>query len=106
MSTIAPGSKIAVTITRSPSNAAAKKTLVRVLSRDAGVKKENARLAKTRKVNTRVTVRGGRLRVWEGRLVKQHPVKGVVGETGTFLATLDVLKDLASVAAFVEVKAA
>lgn len=106
MSTIAPGNKIAVTIVKTPTNVAARKTLVRVLSRDAGVKKTNARLYATRKANERVTVRGGRLRLWEGRVVKQHPVKGNIGETGTFTATLDVLKDLASVARFVEVKAA
>ncbi len=106
MSTIAPGNKIAVTIVKTPTNVAARKTLVRVLSRDAGVKKTNARLYATRKANERVTVRGGRLRLWEGRVVTQHPVKGNIGETGTFTATLDVLKDLASVARFVEVKAA
>lgn len=106
MSTIAPGNKILVSVVKTPSTAAAKKTIVRILSRDAGVKKSNARLYATRKANERITVRGGRLRLWEGRLVKQHPVKGVVGETGTFTATLDVLKDLASVARFVEVKAA
>lgn len=102
----APGSKIAVKVVKTPSNAAARKTIVRVLSRDKGIQAENARLYGTRKANKRVTVRGGRLRVWEGRLVKQHAIKGNIGDAGTFTCTLDVLTDLASVARFVEVSAA
>ena len=46
------------------------------------------------------------LRVWEGRLPKQRPVTGSLGESGTILASTDVLADLKSVERFVEVSAA
>jgi len=49
---------------------------------------------------------GGRWRVWESRLAKQHPVKGALGEQGTFVASVDVLRDLKSVERFIEVQAA
>jgi len=101
---IKPGSTITVTITKQPTNDAARKTLVRLLSKDANVVKENARLRQVRKVNAVEKQRGGRVRLWAGRLVKQHPVKGVLGESGQILATVDVLRDLKSVERFIEVK--
>ena len=50
-----------------------------------------------------MSTRGGRWRIWESRLVKQRPVKGDVGEQGTFLATPDVIRDLRGVSKFIEV---
>jgi len=106
MSEVAPGSTVTVKIVKVPANAAAQKTLVRLLSKDSAVVQENKRLKRVRRANETYSTRGGRWRIWEGRLNKQRPVKGVVGEQGTFTASVDVLRDLKSVARFVEVSAA
>jgi hypothetical protein len=106
MADITPGSNVNIKIVKTPTNASARKTLVRILSKDADVVAENKRLKKVRKTNQTHSPRGGRWRVWEGRLAKQHPVKGDVGEAGTVLASPDVLTDLKSVEKFVEVTAA
>ena len=101
MADITPGSTV-----KTPTNASARKTLVRILSKDAEVVAENKRLKKVRKTNQTHSPRGGRWRVWEGRLPKQRPVTGDIGEAGTVLASPDVLTDLKSVERFVEVSAA
>ncbi len=103
---ITPGSTITVNIVKQPTNAAASKTLVRVLSKDPAIVAENKRLKKVRAKNAKPNQRGGRVRLWAGRLVKQHPIKGQLGESGTLVASPDVIKDLASVERFIEVKAA
>ena len=101
---IAPGSKINVKIVKQPTNTAASKTLMRVLAKDSAVNAEHERQAKIRKTNSSPSRRGGRL--YGGRVVKQHPVKGQLGEAGTVTATLQVLRDLGSVQRFVEVSQA
>lgn len=98
---IAPGSKVVVKIVKKPTNAAAIKTLVRILSKSTRVKAENARLLKARKTYFRQAGRGGRF--WDIHVVKQRPVKGAEGESETLTATLDVLTDLRSVSRFVDV---
>ena len=103
ISDIAPGTKINVKIVKQPTSAAASKTLERLLSKDPAVIAENKRHAKIRKKAQWMSTRGGRWRVWESRLAKQHPVQGKLGEEGTFVASYDVIKDLPSVARFVEV---
>ena len=106
MADITPGTTVTVKIVKQPASDAARKTLVRLLSKDAEVVAENKRLKKVRKTNQTHSPRGGRWRVWEGRLPKQHPVEGKVGESGTILASVDVLTDLSSVEKYVEVSAA
>lgn len=101
---IAPGSKVNVKIVKQPTNAAATKTLMRVLAKDHEVSTEHQRQAKLRKTHYSPGRRAGRL--WGGQLVKQHPIKGRVGEAGTVLATTAVLRDLGSVERFVEVSQA
>jgi len=101
---IAPGSKINVKVVKQPTNAAASKTIVRVLAKDPVIHTEHARQAKLRQVHYNPGRRAGRM--WGGQLVKQHPVKGNVGDEGTITATLQVLRDLGSVQRFVEVSQA
>ncbi len=101
MSDIAPGSRINVTIVKDPTSQAATKTLVRLLSKDARVQAENDRQRKIRKRLYNPKPRGGRF--YGGHVVKQHPLKGRRGESGTITATLDVLRDLESVKRFVEI---
>jgi hypothetical protein len=97
----APGSKVNVKIVKHPTNAAAVRTLMRVLAKDPVVYAEHDRQAKIRKKNFNPGRRAGRM--WGGYVVKQHPIKGRVGEAGTILATTSVLRDLGSVQRFVEV---
>ncbi|MEM1355096.1 MAG: hypothetical protein AAGH88_09450 [Planctomycetota bacterium] len=106
MADITPGSTVTVKVVKEPGSAAARKTLVRLLSKDPAVIKENKRLKKVRSANATHSPRGGRWRIWESRLVKQHPVAGTVGEEGTILASVDVLTDLKRVDPYVEVSAA
>ncbi|MCX5658242.1 MAG: hypothetical protein NTW19_00800 [Planctomycetota bacterium] len=98
---IAPGSTVNVKVVKKPTTAAAAKTIVRILSKSVRVKAENERLRKSRKTHFRQAGRGGRL--WNINVVKQHPVKGIEGESETLTATLDVLTDLRSVSRFVDV---
>ena len=101
---IAPGSKINVKVVKQPTNIAASKTLKRVLAKDPVVAAEHNRQDKLRKVHYNPQPRGGRL--YGGQLVKQHPVKGTLGEQGTVTATAQVLRDLGSVKRFIEVSKA
>ncbi len=98
---IATGSKVNVKIVKQPTNAAAVRTLMRVLAKDPVVYTEHDRQAKIRKKHFSPSRRAGRL--WGGQVVKQHPIKGRVGEAGTILATTSVLRDLNSVQRFIEV---
>jgi len=100
---IALGDRVTVEVTKQPTSDAARKTLVRVLSKDAEVATENERLRRTRASNEYANQRGGRVRVWAGRQVKLRPVSGQVGEKGTITATYDVVNDLKSVERFVSV---
>jgi len=101
---IAPGSRIHLKVVKAPTRIAAAKTLVRLLSKDADAQEEDARLRRIRRKGYNPGRRGGRL--YAGHVVKQHPLKGAVGESGTITATCDVLRDLAGVERFVEITAA
>ncbi len=98
---IAPGTKVVVKVVKQPTNSAATKTIIRLLSKSTTVKAENKRLLQARKSGFRQARRGGRF--WDVHVVKQRPVQGRPGETHTITATLDVLTDLRSVSRFVEV---
>jgi len=100
---IEPGSRINLKVTKQPTNAAAVKTIVRLLGKDEQVRVENNRLAKVRKKAYNPRRRGGRL--YGGRQVKLRPVKARPPEQGTITATADVLADLKSVSRFIEVTA-
>ncbi|MEO1236852.1 MAG: hypothetical protein AAFX76_08705 [Planctomycetota bacterium] len=103
MSDITPGTKINLKVVKQPTNAAASKTIVRLLSKDPVVVAENKRHARVRKKAQWMSSRGGRWRIWESRLAKQRPVTGRLGEAGTLVASVDVLNDLPSIQRFVEV---
>jgi len=95
------GSRVNVKVVKQPTNIAASKTLVRVLSKDPVITAENKRLRKVRDSHYNPSMRGGRL--YGGRMIKLRPVKGRLGESGTLVATADVLTDLRSVARFIDV---
>jgi len=98
---IQPGTLVRVEVRRRPSNAAALKTLRRVLRLDPEVKRELKRVHDVRRANERTKRRGGR--DWAIRMPKPEVVKGEPGEAGTVLGTLPVLRDLASLERFVDV---
>lgn len=104
MQDITPGSKVTVKIVKAPASEGARKTLERVLMKSDDMKVEDARLKRARKNNIKNDMRGGR--IYPRRVPKQHPIKGVVGEQQTVVATLDVIRDLKSVERFIEVSAA
>ncbi len=104
IASVTPGSKINVKVTQRPSNAAAAKTIVRLLSKNPDVQAENERQRRIRARGIRWNARGGRL--WGTRMVKQPAVKAEAGVEKTITASLDVLRDLKSVERFVEVTAA
>ena len=96
------GSKITVTITKSPTNASATKTLARVLAKDP----ENQRVGRKRQKMLQEAVfyrrRGGR--PWANRPKAPALVKPIKGVTCNVTATPDVVNDLASVERFIAVK--
>ncbi|MEM7680363.1 MAG: hypothetical protein AAF288_00250 [Planctomycetota bacterium] len=100
---IEPGSQIRITVAAEPKAAAARKTLVRLLSKDEAVAAEHERLRIARQKNQWENQRGGRVRLWQGRQVKLRPVKGETGESGSIRATVDVLRDLPSVAKYLDI---
>lgn len=105
MDNITPGSNVTFKIVKAPTNAAATKTLVRLLSKDLQHKAEINRRRQVRKAGYNPSPRGGRL--YAGHVVfTQKSIKGVPGEQGTLKATVDVVRDLQSVQRFVEVTAA
>jgi hypothetical protein len=98
---IQPGQTVTVKIVRQPASAAAVKTLTRVLSKDAS---KTAMIRDRKQQRARATTikqRGGR--VWEGRPARIPVFSAAVGEQGTVLASIDVIKDLNSVRRFIEV---
>lgn len=101
---IKPGTEIMVKIVNEPTNAAARKTIIRLLSKSDRAKAEDRRLTAIRQRDYSPSRRGGRL--YGGRVVKLHSYQGTIGEQETITATLDVLRDLGSVERFVEVKSA
>lgn len=101
---IKPGSRIKLKVRQTPRKVAAAKTIVRLLSKDEAIRRENQRLRKIRDTHLRFKTRGGR--PWGVRLIKQRPVKGQAGESGTILATVDVLRDLRSIERFVDISTA
>ncbi len=104
MTEITPNSQVAIKVVKNPTNAAARKTIQRLLSKDSKVKAENRRLKRVRKTHFSQGRRGGRF--WNINVVKQQPVSGGLGESGVISASLDVITDLKSVEQFLEIKPA
>lgn len=95
------GTSVQVKVVKQPTNEAAIKTLRRVLSKDETIKEEKKRLDKVADANLKFKTRGGR--PWIQRMVKIHPIKGVIGDQGVVFASADVINDLKSVSRFIEV---
>ena len=98
------GQNIQVKVVKTPTNAAARKTIVRVLNKDPEAQQRAQTQRDIRDLHNKPTARGGR--EWISRIPVQPASKAETGETGTLRATYDVLRDLKSVERFVEVQAA
>ena len=98
---IAPGAQVRVEVVKRPTNAAALKTLRRVLVKDATAADAKKKDKLFRRRSESVKRRGGR--PWEHRPTMRHPFNGLIGESGTLKATASVLHDLASISRFVKV---
>ncbi|MEX2671660.1 MAG: hypothetical protein WD294_06065 [Phycisphaeraceae bacterium] len=99
--TIESGSQVRVEVVKKPTNAAAVKTLKRVLLKSPE-HAEDQKVQKRGRVHGEVPLRRG------GRIYAQHPrkthvVKGELGESGTIRVTGDVRNDLNSVKRFITV---
>jgi len=101
---IETGQKVRVKVARQPTNAAARKTLARLLAKDPQIAAEQQRRKEVRDTHKHVRTRAGR--PWIVRPEKKPAITGDRGEAGTIRATYDVLKDLKSVEKFVEVSPA
>ena len=101
---IKSGTRVKVEVVQQPTNAAAIKTLKRVLCKDPD-HAEDQKIQKRGRVHGQVPLRrGGRIYHLHPR--KTHVVDGKLGESGTVLATGDVLNDLNSVRRFIKVEPA
>ena len=99
MADIKPGQWVTIKIIKQPRAAAQRKTLVRLCEKDPVVKVERVRLKRSRVV--RFDRRGGR--PWADRPARIVVVKTRPGATYRIFASVDVCRDLASVAKNVEV---
>jgi hypothetical protein len=97
---IAPGSKIKIEILGRPTALAARKTLTRVCRKDAEMRHLDRR-RKEQRPSLQKWQRGGRM--WEHRMKTKPPVKLAAGETFSVLASVDVVRDLRSIARWVKV---
>ncbi len=101
---IAPGSMVKVEVTRRPSRAAAAKTLSRLFAKDAAARKRDRLRTRIRQAETEGRRRGGR--IWFVRPAAPRLVQPGRGDACRIRATVDVLRDLGSVARFVKVSVA
>ncbi len=99
---VAPGTLVQVKLAKQPKRAAAIKTLDRLFRKDGKIKKELERLKETRP--TRFHTRGGR--PWGDRPPQLRPFKLQTGASCKIVASVDVIRDLASVGEYVEVRPA
>lgn len=100
--TIKPGTMVHVQLTANPTNEAARKTLVRLFRRDPAVQRHQ-RHQQRKRPSWQQWRRGNA--TWHHQMKTQPAIRLEKGASCRFLATLDVLRDLGSVARFVTVSA-
>ena len=100
---VKPGWTVEITVTKSPTNEAAAKTLSRVFGKDAKARKLRVRRKELRIDGSHPIRRGGR--IWMVRPKAPRLYMPEKGDTCTIRATVDVIADLGSVSRFITVKA-
>ena len=98
-SEIKPGQWINVKVTAEPRAAASIKTMLRLFEQDQQVKDERKRGVRARPVRSHI--RGGR--DWYVRPSRLRVVKTTPGSAYKIFASVDVLRDLASLDRYVEI---
>ncbi len=101
---VQPGSRINITVTKTPTNESAAKTLSRIFAKDVNSKSARRDRKKLRTAFTDGRQRGGR--IWYVRPKAPRLVMPEKDSACTVLATVDVIRDLGSVTRFVDVKQA
>ncbi len=96
-----PGSNILITLTKSPTNAAAAKTLSRLFSRGDANRRARAKRKRMLQDAVRTKIRGGRPWAIRPRVPDSTPTPG---ESCTVLATPQVLRDLGRLGRFVKIE--
>jgi hypothetical protein len=97
---ITPGGMVQVELTAVPRSEAARKTLVRLFRRDADVQRHH-RAQQAKRPSWQTWRRGNA--TWHHQMKTRTVVALDKGASYRFLATVDVLRDLASVARWVKV---
>lgn len=97
---ITPGATVAIEITAPPRREAARKTLYRLCQKDPAIARQHRR-QKSKRPSQRDWIRGGRY--WHHQMRSKPIAKLEPGRTYTIRATLDVIRDLESVADYVNV---
>jgi hypothetical protein len=98
------GQTVQVTVAKQPTNQAAKKTLARLLAKDPQIAAEHQRRKEVREATKHTRTRAGR--PWIVRPVKKPVVNGDLGESGHLKVRYQEMKDLKSVARFIDVQPA
>lgn len=99
---LTPGQTISVEITTPPRAAAAQKTLTRLFRRDPDIARHHRRQKRNRP-SWQTWRRGGRM--WHHQMKSNPAIALTAGQRLSLLATLDVIRDLQSVARYVRVSA-
>lgn len=92
------GEWVSVTVKKEPRTHGGRKTLLRMLAKDPGVRKDRERMKKTRPRGEHQ--RGGRL--WQDYPPHLRPTTIAPGTTFRVKASLDVLKEIKSIEQYVE----
>ena len=95
-----PGQTVAIELVATPRNAAARKTLTRLWRHDPAVSRQQ-RLQKRKRPSWTTWRRGGRL--WHHQMRTKPPVELTPGQRLTVVASIDVIRDLASVRRWVKI---
>lgn len=99
---IAPGATVTIEIAKRPTNDDALKTLIRVCGKDAALRRARKTL-KSKRVSWEEWRRGGNQ--WHHQMSSRPSAKIELGRKFKVRASLDVIRDLASVSRFVKVSA-
>ena len=104
MADIRPGTVVKIEVTKNPASERAAKTLSRLFLKDAANKKADRLRKRTRTQKFTERRRGGR--IWVVRPSAPRMMQPEKGASCKVRATIDVLRDLGSVARFVKVTSA
>jgi hypothetical protein len=96
---VKPGQWVNVTVKKEPRTHGGRKTLVRMYGKDPAVRKDRERMKRARPRSEHQ--RGGRL--WQDYPPHLRPTTVQPGVSFRVFATLDVIKEISSIAGYVEV---